>query len=209
LSGATVLLGVDGTRHGARTRAGFFARNIDVPRMIISVGAGDQIARVLPELTDLLRDPVLTLERIRVCKRDGELFAPPHELPGTDEHGLALWQKLMIHTSESDRFEGHPVHRALMRRLRESGVAGATSLAGVWGFRGDHAPHGDKLLQVHRHVPVVTIVVDRPDRIAEAFRIVDGMTQDGGLVTSEIVPAATAAAEQERRGGVRLARHRF
>ena len=209
LSGATVLLGVDGTSHGQRQRASFFGRNADVPMMIISVGPGEQIARVLPELGGLMRHPMLTLERVRVCKRDGQLLAKPHELPGTDEHGLAMWQKLMIHTSETARYEGRPLHRMLVRRLRESSVAGATSLRGVWGFHGEHAPHGDKLLQVHRHVPVVTIVVDRPERISQAFTIIDELTNESGLVTSEMVPAMAAISEEERIGGLRLARHEF
>ncbi len=56
----------------------FFGRNADVPMMIIAVGAGDQIARVLPELGALLRRPMLTLERVHVCKRDGQLLDAPH-----------------------------------------------------------------------------------------------------------------------------------
>ena len=40
VAGATVLLGVDGTAHGQRQRARFFARNADVPMMIIAVGSG-------------------------------------------------------------------------------------------------------------------------------------------------------------------------
>lgn len=209
LAGATVLLGVDGTEHGLRRRASLIGRNGDVPMVIISVGASDQIAGVLPELAGLDPRPTLTLERVRLCKRDGELLAEPHELPGVDEHGLGIWQKLMVHTSESARHEGNPLHRALVTRLRASNVAGATTLRGVWGFHGDHAPHGDKLLQVHRHVPVVTIVIDRPERIAQAFQIIDEMTDQHGLVTSEMVPAATAMSEQKTTGGVRLARHRF
>jgi PII-like signaling protein len=210
LSGATALLGVDGTAHGRRARARFFARNAEVPMMIIAVGGGEQIARVLPELGGLMRQPIVTLERIRICKRDGELLATPHELPGTDEHGLALWQKLMIYSSESAQHGGHPLHRALVRELRQhSDAAGATSLRGVWGFHGDHAPHGDRLLQLRRHVPVVTIVVDTPERIARAFKIVDELTTETGLVTSEMVPAVTAITEQQRRGGTRLASHEF
>ena len=50
ITGATVLLGVDGTAHGVRQRARFFGRNAEVPVMIIAVGAGQQIAAVLPEL---------------------------------------------------------------------------------------------------------------------------------------------------------------
>ena len=50
IAGATALLGVDGTRHGERKRARFFAGNVDVPMMIIAVGEGERIGRVLPEL---------------------------------------------------------------------------------------------------------------------------------------------------------------
>ncbi len=209
LSGATVLLGVDGTRHGARERARFLGRNAEVPMMIISVGPGEQIAQVLPALGKLIERPLATLERVRVCKRDGQLLARPSELPGTDEHGLALWQKLMIHSSESARIDGHPLHRALVSRLRAANVAGATTVRGIWGFHGDHPPHGDKLLQLRRHVPTVTIVIDRPERIAEAFKIVDEVTAERGLVTSEMVPAAATRTEEQLRGGLRLARHRY
>ena len=87
VAGATALLGVDGTAHGVRQRARFVGRNAEVPMMIIAVGAGEQITRVLPELGGLLRRPLLTLERVRVCKRDGQLLAPPTELPATTSTG--------------------------------------------------------------------------------------------------------------------------
>lgn len=85
---ATVLLGLDGTAHGVRERARFFGRNADVPLMIISVGAGAAIATALPELGALLDRPLLTLERIRVCKRDGHKLAEPEPLPDADPQGL-------------------------------------------------------------------------------------------------------------------------
>jgi len=210
IAGATALLGVDGTAHGVRQRARFFGRNAEVPMMIIAVGAGEQIARVLPELGGMLSHPLLTLERVRVCKRDGQLLSPPRSFPPTDQQGLAMWQKLMVYASEQARHGRSPLHVALVRRLRESGASGATCLRGVWGFHGDHAPHGDRLLQLRRHVPVVTIIVDTPERIAESFRIVDELTDDAGLVTSEMVPAMAALSEGEKqRGGLRLARHWF
>jgi PII-like signaling protein len=207
LAGATVLLGVDGTHHGSRQRARFFGRNTDVPLMIIAVGSGEQIARVLPELGGLLRRPLLTLERVRVCKQDGELLARPRDLPSQDEHGLATWQKLMIYTSEQAKHDGVPIDVALVRALRESGARGATTLRGIWGFHGDHEPHGDRLLQMRRHVPTVTIVIDAPERMTRSFEIVDEMTRHRGLVTSEMVPALTTLEEGTARGGLRLARH--
>jgi len=198
IAGATALLGVDGTARGERRRARFFSRNNEVPMMVIVVGAGERIGRVLPELGALLRRPLLTLERVRVCKRDGELIERPHALPAKDEHGIDVWQKLMVYTSESARHGKHPIHSALVHRLRETGAAGATSLRGIWGFHGDHAPHGDRLLRLRRHVPVVTVVIDSPDRIAAAFDVVDELTAEHGLVTSEMVPVLRTGSGEPR-----------
>lgn len=209
VSGASVLLGVDGTSRGRRVRAKFFGSNADVPMMIVAVGTGETISAVLPELGGLLADPLMTLERVRVCKRDGELLATPHELPSTDEHGLAMWQKLTLHSSNAATHEGHPLHHAIIRRLREADAAGATTLRGIWGFHGDHAPHGDRFFQIRRHVPVLTIAVDTPERTARSFQIVDELTTEHGLLTSEMVPAMSAISESGRRGGLRLATHDF
>ena len=208
VAGATALLGVDGTARGRRERARFFSRNAEVPMMVVAVGSGDRIGQVLPELGALLRRPLVTLERVQVCKRDGRLLAPPAPLPAADEHGMALWHKLMIFSSEAAQHGGQPVHRAMVRRLRSAGISGATTLRGIWGFHGDHPPHGDRVLQLGRHVPVVTIVIDTPERIATAFPIIDELTSEHGLVTSETIPALRAAAGDRRRGGPRLATHR-
>jgi PII-like signaling protein len=207
LSGAVALLGVDGTADGRRERAAFFSRNAEVPMMVVAVGPGSRIRGVLPSLGGLLRRPLLTVERVRVCKRDGRVLAAPQAGPGADEHGMALWQKLMVYTSEADRHHGQPVHRAIVHRLRSAGVSGATTLRGIWGFSGDHPPHGDRLLQLGRRVPAVTIVIDSPERMSAAFSVIDELTAERGLVTSETIPAMRASAGGRQRGGIRLATH--
>jgi PII-like signaling protein len=205
VAGATALLGVDGTVRGERRRARFFSRNADVPSMVISVGDGERVAAVLAEIGELLGHPLATLERVQVCKRDGRLLAEPHAVPARDPGGLNLWQKLMIYTSEQARHGRHPLHVALIRRLRQEGAAGATALRGFWGYHGDHAPHGDRLLSLRRHVPVVTVVVDTPERTARWFSIVDSLTRETGLVTAEIVPAFRATGPDLVEGGLALA----
>jgi PII-like signaling protein len=47
-----------------------------------------------------------------------------------------------------------------MRTVRREGGAGATALAGIYGFSGASQPRGDVLLQFRRRVPVLTEVVD-------------------------------------------------
>jgi PII-like signaling protein len=195
LDGATVLLGVDGTARGHRQRARFLSRRAEVPMMVIAVGPWDQIMAVVPEVCGLVRHPLLTLEPVRACKRDGLFRAVPDRPPGaaepgTAEHGMARWQKLTVFTSQAARYEGQPLHQTLARRLRSAGISGVTTLRGVWGFRGEYAPHGDSALRHGRHVPAVTIVIDAPDRIPAAFTIVDEVTASRGLVTSETISIA-------------------
>ncbi|MGW4101105.1 DUF190 domain-containing protein [Mycobacterium sp. NPDC004974] len=206
----TVFLGVDGTAHGQRRRAAFFSRNAEVPLMIIGLGTGAQVNAVLGELTELLENPLLTVERAQLCKQGGQLLTRPAELPGADAQGRPLWQKLMVHTAETAQHDGVPIHRAIVRRLLESNVAGgATVLRGVWGYSDDGKPRGDKLFQMGRHVPVTTIVVDTPDRIAASFEIVDEITREHGVVSAEMVPSATVVDAEHRHGGTDLARFSY
>jgi PII-like signaling protein len=172
IAGASVLLGVDGTAHGARHRGRFLGANRAVPLMVISVGDGDRIAALLPELDTQLARPLVTLERVQIYKRDGERLGEPDGR-----------NKLMV-------YGGAPLAHELMRRLRRAGAAGATSLRAVWGYHGDHAPHGDTLWQLRRRVGVVTVIVDEPERTRRWFEIVDELTAETGLVTGEIVRSA-------------------
>lgn len=192
VAGATVLLGVDGTRAGVRERARFFARNQDVPLMVVSVGDQRQINAAIGRLDHMLDQPLFTLEDVRVCKRDGVLLERPHEEASTSTYGMDIRQKLTVVISEAALHERRSVYVELIRRLRDAGAAGATSLRGIWGFHGNHPPHGDRLLSIRRHVPVVTETIDSPERIAALFPIVDELTREQGLVTSELVPASSA-----------------
>jgi len=147
---------------------------------------------LLPELAGLLRRPLITLERVRICKRDGQLINIPELAVGEDDRGFRLGQKLTVYTSEAARHDGQPIHRAMMRRLRSTGISGVTTYRGVWGFGGNRPPHGDRFLQLERQAPMVTIVIDTTERIFAAFDIIDELTKEQGLVISETVPAMRA-----------------
>jgi PII-like signaling protein len=206
LAGATVLLGVDGTAHGVRQRARFFAANARVPVMIIAAGERDQVVEALPALGEQLERPLVTLERVRVCKRDGRRLAEPPALPDADPSGHGIWQKLIVHSGEQARTaDDQPLHHQLILALREAGAAGATSLRGIWGFQGTQAPRGDSFWQLRRHVPVLTVIVDTPQQIRRWYELVDQLTVTAGLVTSEIVPAFRATGPGVVRGGLKLA----
>jgi PII-like signaling protein len=191
IAGATVLSGIDGTVGGRRHRAQFLRHDADTPLMVVAVGSGERIGTVLPELGGLFRHPLMTVATVGLCKRDGQLISRPGRMPGADAvtrfAGMAPRIKLTVYTSEAARYDGQPTHRAMIRRLRSVGTSGATSQRGIWGFHGEHAPHGGHFPLHGRHVPVVTTVIDTPGRIAVAFDIIDALTPGRGLVTAETV----------------------
>ena len=189
LAGASVLLAVDGTLHGERRRAAFMARNAGVPLMLLAVGDSASVARALPELRALIDEPVATAERVQICKVDGALVAEPDAHPARDPSGLPIWQKLMVHAHEQSKHLGRPLHLALLRRLAEAGAAGATVLRGVRGFYGDREPFADRPMSLRRNVPVHLVLIDTPPNMQRLWPIVDELTGEDAIVTSELVPA--------------------
>jgi PII-like signaling protein len=209
LDGASVLLGLDGAAHGVRRRARFVSGNAQVPLMIVSVGDSSSVTRALEELQAMLSKPTVTLERVRVCRRDGVALADPHgsRLPA-DDAGLTYWHKLVVYASEQTLHDGEPLHGQLVRRLRSEGAAGATVLRGLWGYHGEHRPHGERFWSLRRHVPAITVLIDTPANTQRWFEVVAEMTAESGLVTSELVPALRASGPGVEHGGLRLAEPR-
>jgi PII-like signaling protein len=185
VAGATVLDGVDGTLRGERRRARLFGRNAGVPLMVVAVGA-------TAGLPDLLPGAIVTRERVRVLKRDGERLADPH----TPAEAGEMWQQITLY--------GHQHAEPAVVAMRRAGARGVTVLRGSWGYHGDHRPHGDRLRDLRRDLPVVVVAVDAPDRAARWFGELDRLTRHSGLVTSELVPAWRAVGGDFAHGDLAL-----
>ncbi len=205
MAGARVLLAIDGSAGEDRLRARFLARNAAVPVLIGAVGEREALLAAVPELSEMLDSPVMTLEYARICKQDGRLLAEPLVPVPADRRGLAYWQKLVIQTGERAPEEQHAIHAALVRRLRREGAAGATTVRAQWGYSGEHAPHGERFWSIGRHAPVLTTLLDTPENMRRWFALVDEMTRDVGLVTSGLVPALRTAGPGVEHGGLTLA----
>jgi PII-like signaling protein len=193
-TGASVLLAVDGTLHGERRRAQFFGRNARVPLMLLTIGAPRALDAALPMLVRLIDEPVVTIERVQVCRSDGQRLAEPPPTQARDETGLPLWQKVMVHAEEQARCEGRPLYMELVRRLREARAAGVTVLRGVRGFYGDRPTIADRVLSLRRNVPLHVVAVDTPAGVRRWWPVIEDVTSDSGLVTVELVPASHALA---------------
>jgi PII-like signaling protein len=178
-TGAIVLRGVDGTLLGRRGRTRLFGNGARSPIVIISVGPAEVLRRCLPEMSEVLPEPVVTLEGIAQVKHDGVTLESPRVAGGD-----GAWQTIRVYTRRAAHTHGRPLYAELTRRLRSAGAAGATTILADWGFSSDEHPHGDRLGTLTSHRPTYTVCIDRPDRIADLWPVIDEITAEHGIVTS-------------------------
>ena len=95
-------------------------------------------------------------------------------------------QLLRIFIGESDRWEGKPLHEAIVRIVREEGLAGATVVRGVQGFGANSRIHTTKILRLSEDLPVIVEIVDKSERIQAILPSLDAMVKEG-LMTLEKV----------------------
>ncbi len=93
---------------------------------------------------------------------------------------------LRLFIGESDRWHGRPLYQAIVERVREEGLAGATVIRGIEGFGADSHLHTSRILRLSEDLPVVIEIVDTPERIDRVVPILDEMVREG-MVTLERV----------------------
>jgi PII-like signaling protein len=97
---------------------------------------------------------------------------------------------LRIFIGESDTWHGKPLYQAIVQRLREEGIAGATVLRAIEGYGAKSHLHTARILRLSEDLPLVIEVVDRAENIERILPELDEMIGDG-LVTIESVEVIT------------------
>ncbi len=99
---------------------------------------------------------------------------------------------LLIYVDETDVWgETHtPLYEAIVRRLRQLEVAGATVQAGIMGFGSHLKVHRKRLFGISDDKPVIVSVADSEAKIRQILPEIRGMVREGLvlLLNAEIVP---------------------
>jgi PII-like signaling protein len=91
-----------------------------------------------------------------------------------------------IYLGESDQWHGRPLYQAIVERLRERGLAGATVLRGIEGFGAKQHLHSTRILSLSQDLPILIEAVDTEDQVRAILPELDEMLADG-LMTLEKV----------------------
>jgi len=101
--------------------------------------------------------------------------------------GITGTMRLMrIYIKESDHYDGEPLYLAILERLRDQGLSGATALRGIAGFGAHSKLHTDRFLRLTADLPTVLEVVGTEADIDAVLPQVDAML-DSGMITFETV----------------------
>lgn len=88
---------------------------------------------------------------------------------------------LRIFLGELDKLDHKPLSEAIVLKVREMGLAGATVLRGIQGFGADsRVVHTAKILRLSEDLPIVIEIVETEENIKKLVPVIDGMIGASG-----------------------------
>jgi hypothetical protein len=88
---------------------------------------------------------------------------------------------LRIHFLESDRWEGEPLHEAIVHRCKELGLMGVTVYRAIEGFGASARIYHARTLSISKNAPVMVNVIDTEEQLNKLIPFLD-QAIGGGLV---------------------------
>jgi PII-like signaling protein len=93
---------------------------------------------------------------------------------------------LRIFIGESDRWQGQPLHEAIVRKAKSDGLAGATVLRGTMGFGANSRIHTSSILRLSEDLPIVIEIADAREKIIQFTAEIDEMVGDGMMTLENV-----------------------
>jgi len=93
---------------------------------------------------------------------------------------------LRIYIGEQDRFEGRPLSEAIVLKLRELDIAGATVYRGIMGYGAGQRIHKRSTLSLSHDLPILIVAIDAEEPIRRVLPRLDEMIEEGLVVLSTV-----------------------
>ena len=93
---------------------------------------------------------------------------------------------LRIHFGEADRWQGKPLHEAIVSKCMELGMAGATVYRGIEGYGASSRIHQSSLWRFSQDAPMMLTVIDKQEQIEKLIPHLDEMVKEGLIAMSSV-----------------------
>jgi len=92
---------------------------------------------------------------------------------------------IRIHFGEDDRWNGRPLHEAIVDEARRQDLAGATAYRGIEGYGASSRIHRRHLL-TSSDLPIMVCIVDAPSKIDAFLPTLERMVDEGLIAISDV-----------------------
>lgn len=89
---------------------------------------------------------------------------------------------LKIFIGESDKWHGETLYHVIIKKAKELGLAGATTIRGIEGFGANSRVHSAWTEVLSQDLPIVIEIIDKEERINDFIKIIDPMITEGLIV---------------------------
>lgn len=155
-----------------------------LPIRIEFVETAEKVDEVLPTLYEMVTDGLIEVQDTTVVKVARQSGASEPVLPHQRQEGPA--KLLRVFLGEADKWHGEPLYDAIVKKLRMMEIAGATVYRGILGYGAKGHEHKRSFWHPMRDLPVMISVIDTAPNIAAAADAIEGMLEDGLIVTSDV-----------------------
>lgn len=93
---------------------------------------------------------------------------------------------LTVYTGEAVQWKGRALYQALVLKLKEHNIAGATAMRGIEGYGAKKQLHVAKLLDLSADLPVIVQAVDTADKILGVLPLVQEMVPQGLITVADV-----------------------
>lgn len=90
-----------------------------------------------------------------------------------------------IHFGEGDRWQGKPLHEAIVEEARRQDLAGATAYRGIEGYGASSRIHR-KHLFTSSDLPIMVAIIDTAEKIERFLPTVEKMVSEGLIAMSDV-----------------------
>lgn len=93
---------------------------------------------------------------------------------------------LRIHFGEDDKWQGKPLHEAIIAKCVELGMAGATVYRGIEGYGASTRIHHASHWHLSKDAPIMLSIIDTEEQIDRLIPHLDAMVQEGLVAMSRV-----------------------
>jgi len=155
-----------------------------LPIRIEFVETPEKVDEVLPTLYEMVSDGLIEVQDTTVVRAARKSPKPGPKIAHEHRQGRATL--LRVFMGEDDKWHGDPLYDAIVKTLRMMDIAGATVYRGILGYGAKGHEHKRSVFHPMRDLPIVISVIDAPEKIAAAAEAIEGMLENGLIVTSEV-----------------------